>query len=65
MTDPRDLPPDNGKRPSIDRKGQVHGSGVGTGGGQQGEDMASDPAAGDGYPLTGSEDAVDSEGNPE
>ena len=52
-----DLPPDNGERPSIDKKGQVHGSGVGNGGGQPGEDMASGRAGGDGYPLTGTDDA--------
>ena len=48
------LPPENGRRASFDeRTGEVHGSGVGAGGGSPGEDFASDPAAGDGYPQTG------------
>jgi hypothetical protein len=52
-TDDR-FPPDNGRRASFDeRTGEVHGSGVGTGGGNPAEDFASDPAAGDGYPQTG------------
>ena len=59
-----DLPADNGKRPSIDDRGQVHGSGVGAGGGQPGEDMASDRATGDGYPLTGGERQPEPEPKP-
>lgn len=51
------IPADNGKRPAIDRDGSVHGSGVGAGGGQEGEDLDNDRANGDGYPLTGSEGA--------
>jgi len=52
-TDER-FPPENGRRASFDeRTGEVHGSGVGAGGGNPGEDFASDPAAGDGYPQTG------------
>jgi hypothetical protein len=48
------LPPENGRRASFDeRTGEVRGSGVGAGGGNPGEDFASDPAAGDGYPQTG------------
>lgn len=48
------FPPENGRRASFDgRTGEVHGSGVGAGGGNPGEDFASDPAAGDGYPQTG------------
>jgi hypothetical protein len=48
------FPPENGRRAFFDeRTGEVHGSGVGTGGGNPGEDFASDPAAGDGYPQTG------------
>ena len=44
-----DLPPENGKRASIDSKtGAVHGSGVGAGGGSPGEDFDNDSAAGDG-----------------
>jgi len=52
-TDDR-FPPENGRRAFIDeRTGEVHGSGAGAGGGNPGEDFASDPAAGDGYPQTG------------
>jgi hypothetical protein len=48
------FPPENGRRAFFDeRTGEVHGSGVGAGGGNPGEDFASDPAAGDGYPQTG------------
>lgn len=51
-----DLPPDNGRRASVDpRTGEVRGSGVGAGGGQPGEDLDQDAATGDGYPLTGGE----------
>lgn len=51
-----DLPPDNGRRTGIDPKtGEVHGAGVGAGGGQAGEDLDQDAANGDGYPLTGGE----------
>jgi hypothetical protein len=53
-----DLPPENGKRASIDSAtGEVHGSGVGAGGGSSGEDFDSDSAAGDGpAPLPGQPD---------
>ena len=52
--DDADLPPDAGRRASFDpRTGEVHGSGMGAGGGNPGEDYASDPAAGDGFPQTG------------
>lgn len=48
------LPPENGRRASFDEQtGEVHGSGMGAGGGNPGEDFTSDPAAGDGYPQTG------------
>jgi hypothetical protein len=48
------FPPDNGRRAFFDqRTGEVHGSGAGAGGGNPGEDFASDPAAGDGFPQTG------------
>lgn len=48
------FPSENGRRASFDeRTGEVYGSGVGAGGGNRGEDYASDPAAGDGYPQTG------------
>ena len=48
------LPPDNGRRATIDPdSGAVHGSGVGAGGGQPGEDFDSDSASGDGFPYTG------------
>jgi hypothetical protein len=51
------LPPENGKRAYFDPKtGAVHGSGCGAGGGNPGEDFASDPQAGSGYPKTGSGD---------
>ncbi len=54
--DNADLPPDNGRRASFDpATGAVHGSGSGAGGGNPGEDFDSDPATGDGYPITGSE----------
>ncbi len=50
------IPPDNGRRASFDpRTGEVHGSGSGAGGGNPGEDFASDAAGGDGYPIDGSE----------
>jgi len=53
------FPPENGRRASFDeRSGEVFGSGVGAGGGNPGEDFASDPAAGDGYPRTGRGSAV-------
>lgn len=43
----RDIPPENGSRAWIDPKtGEVHGSGVGAGGGAPGEDFDSDPASG-------------------
>lgn len=45
----RDIPQENGKRASIDEvTGEVHGSGVGAGGGSSGEDFDSDAASGDG-----------------
>ncbi|TPG12173.1 hypothetical protein [Sphingomonas oligophenolica] len=45
----RDIPPDNGQRAWFDPKtGEVHGSGVGAGGGESGEDFDSDTASGDG-----------------
>lgn len=48
------FPSENGRRASFDeRTGEVYGSGVGAGGGNPGEDYASDPAAGDGYLQTG------------
>ena len=54
--DGRDVPPDSGRRASIDEAtGEVHGSGAGAGGGQPGEDFDQDAENGDGYPLTGSE----------
>lgn len=51
-----DLPPDNGARATVDQAtGAVSGSGMGAGGGQSGEDLSSDAASGDGYPVTGGE----------
>ncbi len=48
----RDIPPENGRRASIDPvTGEVHGSGVGAGGASAGEDFDSDEASGDGMPL--------------
>jgi hypothetical protein len=60
MSDPAtphpDLPPENGQRASFDpATGAVHGSGVGAGGGQEGEDMDDGPIGGAGYPQTGGE----------
>lgn len=53
--DPDDrFPPDNGRRAYFDESnGEVHGSGVGAGGGNPGEDFDSDPETGDGFPQTG------------
>ena len=40
---------ERGRRPMIDRTtGEVHGSGVGAGGGAEGEDYDEDPTAGSG-----------------
>ena len=44
-----DFPPGNGKPARIEQDGTVKGSGVGAGGGQDGEDFDDDPAAGSGY----------------
>jgi len=54
-TDPaKDLPPEAGRRAYFDPEtGEVHGSGMGAGGGSPGEDYDSDPATGDGFPQTG------------
>lgn len=50
----RDIPPEDGHRAYFDpATGEVHGSGVGAGGGVEGEDYDSDPQNGDGYGLTG------------
>ncbi|AXJ94195.1 MULTISPECIES: hypothetical protein [unclassified Sphingomonas] len=54
-----DLPPDNGRHASFDpHTGKVQGSGSSAGGGNEGDDLASDSAAGDGYPYTGREGTV-------
>ena len=54
--DDRDIPPDNGRRATIDqRTGEVRGAGLGAGGGQEGEDFDTASASGGSYPLTGSE----------
>lgn len=46
-------PPETGRRAFFDpATGEVHGSGSGAGGGNAGEDFASDAAAGSGYPRT-------------
>ena len=51
-----DIPPDNGRRASIDPEtGEVRGSGVGAGGGALGEDFSDDAAAGGGGPKPGLE----------
>ena len=51
-----DIPPDNGRRASIDPEtGEVRGSGVGAGGGALGEDFSDDAAAGGGGPEPGLE----------
>ena len=39
---------DRGKRPSISKNGEVHGSGAGAGGGNPGEDYDDDPVGGGG-----------------
>ena len=58
----RDIPPDNGVRASIHPvTGEVHGSGVGAGGGSVGEDFSSDSATGDGPPDNGVEPDGDGE----
>ncbi len=45
--DTRDIPPDNGRRASVDAKtGEVHGSGAGAGGGNPGEDLDGDQHGG-------------------
>ena len=59
MTDQKKMPPESGRRSSVDKAGQVHGSGVGAGGGQPGEDFDQDAATGDGYPLTGTDEKKD------
>ena len=54
----RDLPPDAGRRASVDpATGEVHGSGSGAGGGNPGEDFDSSSPSGDSYPVTGGEGA--------
>lgn len=54
--DPRDIPPDNGRRAGADPvTGEVYGSGSGAGGGNAGEDFDSATPSGDSYPLTGGE----------
>lgn len=53
--DPRDLPPDNGRRAFVAKDGSVHGSGSGIGGGNPGEDLDSSAASGDHEPVTGGE----------
>ena len=50
------LPPDNGRRASVDPDtGEVRGSGAGIGGGNAGEDFDTATPSGDSYPLTGGE----------
>jgi len=39
---------DRGKRPSVSKNGEVHGSGAGAGGGNPGEDYDDDPVGGGG-----------------
>lgn len=57
------MPPENGRRASFDPvTGAVHGSGSSAGGGNPGEDFASDSAGGAGYPITGSE-GLDKDGD--
>lgn len=59
-----DLPRHNGARASVDpATGEVGGAGMGAGGGQAGEDLASEAAAGPGYPLTGGEGAAKAPGD--
>lgn len=62
--DDRDIPPDAGRRATIDqRTGEVRGAGVGAGGGQEGEDFDTASASGGSYPLTGSEGAAETPGD--
>ncbi len=52
----RDIPSDNGRRAGADPgTGEVRGSGVGAGGGQDGEDFDTAAASGGTYQLTGGE----------
>ena len=44
-----DFPEDNGHRARVEKDGTVKGSGVGAGGGQDGEDFDDDAASGSGY----------------
>jgi len=53
--DPRDVPPDDGRRASIGPNGAVHGSGSGIGGGNPGEDIDSSSASGGHSAMTGGE----------
>lgn len=53
---------DRGRRPHIDRSGEVHGSGAGAGGGNPGEDFDDDPISGGGdQPYYGSKPRAEGE----
>ncbi|HEY9580473.1 MAG TPA: hypothetical protein VIR65_11510 [Rhizorhapis sp.] len=53
---------DRGRRPHIDRSGEVHGSGAGAGGGNPGEDFDDDPMSGGGdQPYHGSKARAEGE----
>lgn len=59
----RDLPPEVGHRAWADPKtGEVHGSGAGDGGGNDGEDYDSGSEGGSGYPATGGEGSASRSG---
>ena len=56
---------DRGRRPRVDRSGEVHGSGAGAGGGNPGEDHDGDPMAGSGAdPLGGPKPLEDAARSP-
>lgn len=47
-TQPRDIPLENGRRATVDPKtGEVHGSGMGAGGGSPGEDFDDETSGGE------------------
>lgn len=58
MTDPRDIPPENGRRAQVLRNGEVRGAGVGAGGSNPGEDFDNDPGGGDAITPTGATPAT-------
>lgn len=53
MTDNRDIPPETGHSAHVLKNGEVHGSGMSTGGGQPGEEYDTDEHGGEGPNPTG------------